>query len=377
MLSFGITTLALLGGVVALPAQVDTRQLPFLSTPITDFAEPWALAFLPDDRILVTEKAGQLRLVNVTTAEKGTITGVPPVVYAGQGGFGDVALHPKFTENQFIYISYVTRDSSTNGTGATVARAKLALDTSGGGALQDLKVIWEQSPKIVDTGMPGHFGHRLVFGPDGALWISSSERQQFYPAQNMSTNLGKMLKLNDDGTPFKGNPFHCQGALQSQIWSLGHRNILGFDFDSEGRLWESEMGPLGGDELNLVERAANYGYPYVSEGRHYNGTLIAPHSSRPEFVPPKIAWTPVIAPADMIIYKGDLFSAWKGNAIIAALGATGGTGLVRVELTGDTAREAERYNLGVRTRAVRASRDGAIYTLEDGPGGRLVRHTPN
>lgn len=371
MLRFGITTLALLGTALASPAGLAPRQQPFVTTPITDFAEPWALAFLPDERILVTEKAGTLRLVDPATAAKGTITGVPAVVYAGQGGLGDVAVHPDFANNGLVYISYVA--GSNDVTGAELVRAKLVLDTNGGGALQDVEVIWRQTPKIANSG--GHFGHRLVFGSDGALWVSSSERQQFYPAQDMTTNLGKMLKLYDNGTAFAGNPFADQGEVQSQVWSLGHRNILGFDFDEQGRLWESEMGPMGGDELNLVIRGENYGYPLVSEGKHYNGTAFpGPHSSRPEFQAPKVAWTPVISPASLVVYKADLFSTWKGNVIIASLGATG---LVRVEITGDTAREAQRINMGRRMRCIRVGKDGALYVLEDGAGGRLLKLTPN
>lgn len=369
MLRFGLTTLALAGSILSSPVELNPRQQPFVTEPITDFAEPWSLAFLPDDRILVTEKAGTLRLVDPTTKAKGTITGTPQVTYAGQGGLGDVAIHPNFAENQLVYISYA---AGSGATGAEIVRGKLVLDTNGGGALEDLEIIWRQTPKV--SGSSGHFSHRLLFGSDGALWVSSGDRQQFFPAQDMTTNLGKVLKLNDNGTAFAGNPFAEQGEVQSQVWSLGHRNLLGIDWDAEGRLWEVEMGPQGGDEINLVERGANYGWPLVSEGKHYNNTLIPAHSTRPEFNPPKVAWVPVISPADLVIYKADLFSEWKGDAIIASLGATG---LVRVEITGDTAREAARYNLGRRTRSIQVGPEGAIYVLEDGAGGRLLKLTPN
>src|SRR5690606_13384188 len=175
--------------------------------------------------------------------------------------------------------------------GAAVARAKLQLDADGSGRLVDAQVIWRQTPKVSGN---GHYGHRLLFGADGKLWISSSERQKFDPAQDMKTNLGKILRLNDDGSVPPDNPFIDQGGVTAQIWSLGHRNVLGMAFDAQGRLWEVEMGPKGGDELDLVRRGANYGYPIVSEGNHYDGTPIPDHATRPEFTAPALAWTPVI-----------------------------------------------------------------------------------
>jgi len=349
---------------------VTPRQSnPFQTTPITDFAEPWSLAFLPDERILVTEKNGNLRLVDPSTSSKGSITGVPPVRYGGQGGLGDVVLHPDFAENSLVYISYAEPGEGTQ-SGAAVARAKLALNDNGGGALEDLEVVWRQSPKAAGS---GHFAHRILFGANSTLWISSGDRQLLDPAQDLSTNLGKILRLNDDGSVPEGNPFADEGGVAAEVWALGIRNPLGFDLDDEGRLWEVEMGPAGGDELNLIEQGNNYGWPVVSQGNHYDGTPIPDHDTRPEFVPPKASWTPVISPASMIIYKGDLFPEWKGNVIISGLGSQG---LVRVELSGETAREAQRVPLGRRTRCVRQSPDGALWTLEDGAGGRLLKHTP-
>lgn len=352
------------------PEPLDTRQAnPFTTTAITDFAEPWSLAFLPapDNRILVTEKRGQLRLVDPTTKAKGTIAGVPTVRNAGQGGFGDVALHPNFTSNSLIYFSYAEPGTGSQAS-AVVARAKLVLNTSGGGALQDLQIIWRQTQKINGD---GHFGHRILFG-GSTLWISSGERQQFDPAQSMTSNLGKILRLKDDGSPAEGNPF--TGSPGNTIWALGIRNPLGIDFDADGRLWEIEMGPMGGDEINLVEKGGNYGWPLVSQGNHYDGRAIPKHNTRPEFVAPKASWNPVISPSSLVIYKGDLFKSWKGNAIISALGAQG---LVRVGIVGDTAKEAARYRLGKRTRCVRQGPDGALWVLEDGAGGRLLKLTPS
>jgi glucose/arabinose dehydrogenase len=361
--------LALVAGALAVPSQqLHPRQQPWTSTPITDHTEPWAFAFLPDDRILVTERQGNLRLVDPATKSKGTITGVPTVAYGGQGGLHDIALHPNYTENSIVYLSYA--ESGTGGAGGAVARAKLTL-TGDGGALSDLEVIWRHSQRA-QGGL--QFALRLLFGPDGALWISSGEINQMTPSQDMTGNLGKVLRLYDNGTAFADNPFASQGAVQAQIWSLGHRNPLGIDWDAEGRLWEIEMGPMGGDELNLIERGANYGWPLVSEGRHYDGRTIPNHSTRPEFTPPKAFWVPVISPAGLIIYKGDLFPDWKGNAIITGLSSQS---IVRVTITGDTAKEAQRFSMGKRMRGIREDKDGAIWVIEDGRNGRLLKLTPN
>lgn len=371
MMRFGHFTtyaLALVSGALAAPPSVTPRQTPFQTAPITDFAEPWALAFLPDDRILVTEKAGTLRLVDPATRSKGTITGVPSVAYGGQGGLGDVALHPQFAENNMVYISYAESGGGAQAR-AAVARATLVLNNNGGGALQGLEVIWRQSEMVSGS---GHFGHRILFDANSTLWLSSGERQQFDPAQSMTSNLGKILRLNDDGTVPEGNPF--SGGVAAQVWALGIRNPLGIDFDEQGRLWEVEMGPMGGDEINLIEEGGNYGWPTVSMGNHYDGRPIPDHNTRPEFIAPKAFWNPVISPASMIIYKGDLFPNWKGNALISGLGAMG---LVRVEISGDTAREAQRFPMGRRMRCVRQSADGAVWVLEDGPGGRLLKLTPS
>jgi glucose/arabinose dehydrogenase len=296
---------------------------------------------------------------------------VPEVAHAGQGGLGDVVLHPQFADNKLIYISYAERGEG--GVGAALARARLALDDRGGGALEDLKVIWRQTPKKSGS---GHFGHRIAFDRDGMLWISSSERQKFTPAQDMDTNLGKIVRLNDDGSVPSDNPFSERGGVAAQVWSLGHRNILGLAFDSQGQLWAHEMGPKGGDELNRIEKGANYGYPIVSNGNHYDGKPIPDHDTRPEFRAPVITWTPVISPAGFIIYDGDLFPNWKGNGFIGGLSSQS---LVRVEFQGEGAREAQRFDMGRRIREVEQGPDGAIWLLEDGTrgsNGRLLKLTP-
>ena len=350
-------------------APADRGALPFAATEVAAFDEPWAMAFLPDGRLLVTEKKGGLKLVDPATGASADIRGVPEVDYGGQGGFGDIALHPDFADNHVVYVSYVEAgDGDTRG--AAVARGTLALDDSGGGALQDLAVIWRQVPKVDGR---GHFGHRLLFGSDGKLWITSSERQKFDPAQDMQSNLGKVIRLNDDGSVPADNPFAAKGGVTAQVWSLGHRNLLGIDFDAQGRLWEVEMGPQGGDELNLVERGGNYGYPIVSNGDHYDGRVIPDHDTRPEFSAPRAWWTPVISPSSLMIYSGAMFPDWQGDAFIGGLSSQS---LVRVEFDGTAAREAQRFDMGHRIRAVEQGPDGAIWLLEDGKDGRLLKLTP-
>ncbi len=339
----------------------------FVKEVITSFNEPWAMTFLPDGRLLVTEKRGKLRFVTEAGSKSSAIEGLPEVAYGGQGGLGDVILHPKFAENRLIYLSYA--EAGDGGTrGAAVARATLEL-ADDGGSLQDLQVIWRQSPKVSGR---GHYGHRLAFSPDGYLFISSGERQKFTPAQDMNQNLGKILRLNDDGSVPADNPFADRGGVTAQVWSLGHRNPLGLAFDANGQLWNHEMGPRGGDELNLVRRGANYGYPIVSNGDHYNGRDIPDHDTRPEFAAPVIWWTPVISPAGFVFYSGDKFPKWRGNAFFGGLSSQA---LIRIEFDGERAREAQRFGMGKRIREVEQGPDGALWILEDGEGGRLIRLT--
>ncbi|WP_417791848.1 PQQ-dependent sugar dehydrogenase [Stutzerimonas xanthomarina] len=352
----------------AAPAAIEQGQWPFSATPRASFSEPWAMTFLPDGTALVTEKRGALKRVDVKTGKVQAIDGVPEVAYGGQGGFGDVILHPDFAQNNIIYLSYVEHGDGDN-RGAAVARAKLELGAEGG-SLSDTQVIWQQTPKVSGK---GHYGHRLAFGPDGKLWISSGERQKFKPAQDMESTMGKILRLNADGSVPDDNPFADKGGVTAQIWSLGHRNPLGIAFDDQGRLWEHEMGPEGGDEFNLIQKAGNYGYPEVSNGDHYGGRPIPDHDTRPEFIAPKISWTPVISPAGMIIYDGDRFADWKGDAFIGGLSAEA---LVRVTLNGEAASEAARYDMGARIREVEQGPDGSIWLLEDGDGGRLLELSP-
>ncbi|KTF39997.1 PQQ-dependent sugar dehydrogenase [Xanthomonas translucens] len=342
---------------------------PFSVTPFATFNEPWAMSFLPDGSALITEKGGTLKRFDPGSGRTGTVSGVPAVDYGGQGGFGDVLPHPDFAQNGWLYLSYVEAGSGDT-RGAAVARAKLTLDANGGGALSQLQVIWRQQPKVSGT---GHYGHRLAFDPDGKLWISSSERQKFDPAQDMNSNLGKIVRLNDDGSVPADNPFARRGGVAAQVWSLGHRNVLGLAFDANGQLWEHEMGPAGGDELNLIQRGANYGYPIVSNGDHYDGRPIPDHSTRPQFAAPKLSWTPVISPAGFVIYSGSAFPQWRGNGFIGGLSSQS---LLRIEFDGDHAREAARYDMGKRIREVEQGPDGALWLLEDGSSARLLKLQP-
>lgn len=354
---------------------------PFQVEPIADFDEPWALTFLPDGRMLVTEKKGNLLIVGQNGEKSPPVSGVPDVDYGGQGGLGDVALHPDFATNRMLYFSYAEAGAGST-RGAAVARGVLA-GSDERPALEGVEVIWRQYPKVLGR---GHYGHRLLFDDAGYLWVSSGERQKFTPAQDMQTNLGKVLRLRDDGSLPDDNPFANyrrddpqvdEEAIYGEIWSFGHRNPLGMAADLQDRLWVIEMGPAGGDELNLIQRGANYGYPVVSNGDHYDGRKIPDHSPGDGFAAPAISWTPVISPADLMVYRGSLFPQWRGNAFAAGLSAKG---IVRIALGEDgSAREAARYDMGARIRGIVEGPAGALWVLEDeryDSQGRLLRLTP-
>ena len=355
----------------AQPAATGEQGRPFQVQEIARFDEPWAMTFIPGTgQALITQKAGKLMLWN----DGGAVTqvqGVPTVDYGGQGGLGDVIVHPDFANNRFLFLSWVGGGEGDT-RGAAVGRGKLVLEGETA-RIDDMQVIWRQDPKV--TGR-GHYGHRLAFSPDGFLYISSGDRQKFDPAQDRNANLGKIIRLTDAGGVPSDNPFYDQGAVTSQIWSLGHRNPLGIAFDAEGRLWEHEMGPEGGDEFNLIEKGQNYGYPIVSDGDHYDGRDIPDHETRPEFAEPKITWTPVVSPAGLIVYSGDKFPEWGGEVL---MGGLSGQAVLRIDLDGTSAKVADRWDMGQRIREVEQGPDGSIYLLEDedeGSGGRLLKLTP-
>lgn len=347
------------------PPRITPPEEVFEIEELGRFEEAWAMTFLPDGRLLITEKPGRLELVDLEADRIVEVAGVPEVAYGGQGGLGDVVLHPGFADEPRLYLSYA--EPGEGGRGAAVARALLR-ETDDGAMLEALEVIWRQTPK--DPGQ-GHFSHRIVLR-DGRMWISSGDRQLFTPAQEFTNNLGKIIRLFDDGRVPDDNPFRERGGVAREFWTMGHRNVLGLAFDAEGRLWAHEMGPRGGDELNLIEPGKNYGWPEVSEGRHYDMRDIPSHSTRPEFQAPVVAWDPVISPAGFVIYQGDRFPGFRGDGFIGGLSSEA---LIRVRFDGEKAHEAERYPMGKRIREVEEGPDGALYLLEDGDS-RLLRLTP-
>jgi glucose/arabinose dehydrogenase len=338
------------------------------------FDEPWAAAFAPGTATLfVTEKSGTMKFVDTATGRTGTVAGMPQVDYGGQGGLGDVAFLPSESADTLgrrtIYLTWAEAGEGDT-RGAALGRGTLVCEQADACAVEGLEVIWRQQPKV--TGR-GHYSHRIAIAPDGQhLFLSSGDRQKLEPAQDLSNTLGSILRLTLDGEAAPGNPFADRGTPSDQIWSYGHRNALGLQFDAQGRLWDLEHGPAGGDELNLVERAANYGWPVVSNGEHYNGDPIPAHATRPEFRAPAIGWTPVIAPGDFLFYSGRLWPEWEGQAIIAAMKPAG---IVRVAIDGESAREVARIPSENRIREIVEGPDGALWILEDGDG-RLIRIAP-
>lgn len=351
-------------------AEVSSDAKPFEATPVATFNEPWAMTFVPGTPYaLITEKSGKLKLWQADGPVR-DVAGVPAVDYGGQGGFGDVIVAPDFAESAMVYLSWV--EAGANDTrGAVVGRAKLEIQGSQP-KLTGLQKIWEQSPKT--TGR-GHYGHRLAFSPDGKyLFIASGERQKFDPAQDMNGNLGKVLRIFPDGSIPKNNPFYdTANSVKSQIWSLGHRNPLGITFDDKGQLWNQEMGPRHGDEINLVKRGANYGYPKASNGDHYDGRDIPDHKPGDGFEAPKAYWVPAISPGGLMFYNGDMFPAWRGSLFIGGLG---GEALIRVKVNGENVEKADHWPMDARIREVEQGPDGAVWLLEDGDKGRLLKLTP-
>lgn len=325
------------------------------------------MVFMPDGRMLITERPGRLRVVTQTGALGTPITGLPAVQAQGQGGLLDVALDPAFATNNRIYISYT--EAAGGAAGTAVARGTLTIDASGTGSLTNVTVIWRQTPKI--SGDTRHYGGRMAFAPDGTLYITAGERHQGAPAQDLTGTLGKVIRINSDGSIPADNPFTATANARTEIWSLGHRNPYGLVFATDGRLFESEMGPEGGDEFNLITRGANYGWRIVSEGN--DGEVLPRHSTRPDFAAPLVSWTPVIAPGGMIQYTGTRFVGWTGDFVLAGLVSQG---LVRVRVNGNSASEQARIGLGRRIREVEQGPDGAIWVLEDGANARLVKLVP-
>jgi aldose sugar dehydrogenase len=344
---------------------------PFTSSTVTTFDSPWAMDFLPGSGVrltnmaLVTEKTGKLWLLDVGTGRKQQVAGVPQVHVEGQGGLADVVAHPGFAGNQRVYLSF--SEAGPSGTsGGAVGYGRLILGT-GAPRLDGFHVIWRQQPKVRGG---AHYSQRIAFAPDGTMFLTSGERFQFSPAQDLENDLGKVLHMTAEGAPAPGNPFP---AKSPRIWSYGHRNLLGLAFAPDGRLWESEMGPQGGDEVNLIERGRNYGWPRASDGSNYDGTPIPDHKPGDGFEPPKVWWNPSISPSSLLIYTGDMFPQWKGDALIGALS---GEAFIHVRIRADQASKADQWDMGARIRAVDQGPRGEVYLLEDGDGARLLKLQP-
>jgi glucose/arabinose dehydrogenase len=374
-------------------------SLPFAITQVTTLNLPWRIAFLPDGRMLITEKVGALWLVT-QKGEKTQVAKAPAVLHQGQGGMLGVFASPHYATDRSIYLTY----SEPGDGGSSLALARAQLSISGTTAsLEGLKVLWRQMPK----GKGGQFGAQIAFSPDGEyLFLTVGERQRMTPAQDPDQELGKILRLTLDGKPAPGNPgagktgadsvtlidppsdteaaktapivsryrFPEPNLAPAEIWSSGHRTPYGLAFAPDGRLWELEHGPRGGDELNLIERGKNYGWPLVSYGVNYNGVAVPSPNTRPDLTKPVIYWVPVIAPGNLTFYKGALFPQWQGSALLGGLNTRS---LNRITFDGNGgATPAERWDVGRRIRDVEVAPDGALWLLEDDDPGGVLRVTP-
>jgi aldose sugar dehydrogenase len=353
---------------------IHTRT-PFEVTELAGgFDQPWALAFLPDGRLLVTEKQdAQLFILSADGKEKSPpVTGVPRVDGRGQGGLLDVEVGPDYATSGLIYLTYY--EPRQHGNGLAVARGRLL--SSGKPRFQDPKVIFRMEPTLEST---KHAGGRLVFTPDGKLFVTLGERSILpgrVQARDLGSDFGKIVRVNPDGSVPRDNPFVGRKGARPEIWTLGHRNILAADLDDQGRLWVVEMGPQGGDELNLIARGKDYGWPTIGYGEEYSGKRIHESSQAPGLEQPVYYWDPVISPGALTIYSGKLFPEWKGNFLIAGLS---GQALVRLTLENDRVVGEERLltRRRERIREVVEGPDGALYLLTDGADdAKLLKLTP-
>jgi glucose/arabinose dehydrogenase len=388
------------GAQVNLGEQKPEAALPFTITPVTTFELPWRIAFLPDGRMLITEKIGPVWLVSPQGQKIAPVGNTPPVYWQGQNGMLGVFVSPHYATDQSIYLTYA--EPGDYGAGLALARAKLnATPTSA--RLENFEVLWRQLPR----GKGGQEGAQVAFSPDGQyLFLTVGDRQRFTPAQDPDQPVGKILRLTLDGKPAPGNPYFGEtGAATislidpprdteaaktakavstytfpgpnltpAETWATGVRTPYGLAFSPTGELWEVEHGPRGGDELNLIEKGKNYGWPLVSYSQNYNGVPIPSPDSRPDLTKPVIYWTPVIAPGNITFYKGSMFPQWEGSALIGGLGSQT---LNRITFDGKGgATPAERWKVGYRIRDVEVGPDGALWMLEDANPGALFRVTP-
>lgn len=340
---------------------------PFSAREVASFDTPWAIAFLPDGRMLITEKPGSIFLVT-QSGRKTPVGNVPAIAAGGQNGLLDIAASPGFSTNRQIYFTYT--EPGEDGSRLVLARATLAVSATHA-ALEDMQVIWRQTP----AGGGGQPGGIIAFDPGGShLFLTVGDRMRPDSAQDPDQARGKVLRLNLDGSTPADNPQAGQGGVRAQTWTTGHRNPYGLAFAADGKLWLHEMGPRGGDELNLLQAGGNFGWPLVSNGDNYNGTPIPRHSTRPEFIAPVLYWNPVIAPAGFAFYEGRMFPQWRGSAFMGGLVALA---LVRVTFDGKGgATEADRWDMEARIRDVAVAPDGALWVIEDDSPGRLLRVTP-
>ncbi len=376
----------------------DPKQ-PFTMTKVAQFNLPWRIAFLPDGRMLITEKVGPIWVVT-QKGDKMPVEHVPAVAAQGQGGMLGVFLAPGYATDRFVYLTY--SEPGDGGSSLALARAKLSIGKDAA-SLDGLEVLWRQMPK----GRGGQFGAQIAFSPDGKyLYLAVGERQRMTPAQDPDQSLGKILRLTLDGKPAPGNPnagktgaptvplinppadteaaktapvvstytFPGPNLAPAEIWATGFRTPYGLAFAPDGRLWELEHGPRGGDELNLIEPGKNYGWPLVVYGTNYNGVPIPSPDTRPDLAKPVIYWTPVIAPGNLAFYKGAMFPQWNGSALLSGLASQA---LIRVTFDGHGgATQVDRWAVGFRVRDVEVAPDGAIWMIEDANPGRLVRLIP-
>lgn len=379
--------------------QPPEASLPFTMTQVATFELPWRIAFLPDGRMLITEKVGPLWLVT-QDGKKSPVANVPAVAYGGQGGMLGVYTSPDYESTRYVYLTY--SEPGDGGSSLALARARLSIaDTSA--SLEGLEVIWRDGGR----GRGGQFGAAVAFSPDKQhLFLTVGDRQRMTPAQDPNSPLGKILRLTLDGKPAPGNPhageigapsvpiinpprdtelaktapvvstytFPGPNLTPSETWTSGHRTPYGLAFAPDGRLWELEHGPRGGDELNLIEPGKNYGWPLVSYAVNYNGVEIPSPDTRPDLAKPVIYWTPVIAPGSITFYDGTLFPQWKGSALIGGL-ATKSLSRITFDANGG-ATPAERWDVGHQIRDVAVAPDGAVWVIENARAGGLFRVTP-
>lgn len=400
-----IAGLSLALAATAANAQINAGEqkpeatLPFNITQVTTLNLPWRIAFLPDGRMLITEKVGALWLVT-QQGEKTPVANVPASLYKGQGGMLGVFLSPHYATDHSIYLTY--SEPGDGGSSLALARARLSL-TKDSPSLEDLKVIWRDG----ERGEGGQFGAQVAFSPDGKyLFLTVGDRQRMTPAQDPNQPLGKILRLTLDGKPAPGNPmagkvgaatvpvidppkdteaaktapvvrmytFPGPNLTPAETWTSGHRTPYGLAFAPDGRLWEVEHGPRGGDELNLIEPGKNYGWPLVSYAVNYDGVPIPSPDTRPDLTKPVIYWTPVIAPGNLVFYKGKMFPQWDGSALVSGL-ATESINRITFDGHGG-AKPAERWVVAHRVRDLEVAPDGAIWMLEDATPGGVFRITP-